>query len=401
MVVRASIDAVIAGVAATPVTKKGPRPIRDVMFEMAREAVEDSGLDPKDIDGLFLTPPGLNPELFMMFAAHMGKYLGIPTKTLTLVENGGVTAALALRFAVDEVTLGRCRAALVIAADHRTSVVDTSDFQQTLRQGAYAQVSLQGSYDGAFGAGAPIPFYAMSGQRYMHETGTTIEQVADCVVRLREHAAQHPGAQFREPATRDEILNAPMQSPPLTLPMCCPFSSGAAAAVVTSLDVAKGLKKPVARVTGVGEWHEPEHFCPVTGSMSEYKSAQMAVAEACTQAGIKSTDVDVAEVYGVFAPTELMLYEDLGWCAKGKAARWVAEGRNTWGGDIVVNPTGGRICYGHPAGATPLMEVVEVARQLTARAPGRQVPDARLGLIHAEHGCLNGSIVMTFERMGA
>ncbi len=397
----ANLDAAILGVASTPVTRKGKKPIRDTFFDMAREAVADAGLSPKDIDGLFLTPPGLNPDLFMMFAAHMGKYLGIPTKTLTVFENGGVTAALALRFAIDEVTLGRCRAALVVAADHRTSVVDTSDFQQTLRHGTDAQVSLQGSYDGAFGAGAPVPFYAMSGQRYMHECGVTIEEVADTVVRLREHAATHPGAQFREPATRAEILSSQMQSPPLTLHMCCPFSSGAAAAVVVPVDRAQKSGRPYVRVTGVGEWHDPEHFCPVTGSMSDYRSARQASAEAFGQAGVEVEDIDVAEVYGVFAPTEMMLYEDIGWCKKGEAARWVANKGNTWGGDVVVNPTGGRICYGHPAGATPLLETVEIVRQLTGRAPGRQVENARIGLTHAEHGCLNGSIVTVLVGPGA
>jgi benzoylsuccinyl-CoA thiolase BbsB subunit len=333
----------------------------------------------------------------MMYAAHMGKYLGLSTRSLSLFENGGVTAGLALRFAIDAVAVGRCRAALVLAADQRPRMIFEGDFEDALRRGANGQVSLMGSYEGAFGVGAPVALYAMSGQRYMHEYNVSLADVADCVVRLRDHAVDHPHAQFRHPTTRDEVLAAKPQSPPLTTPMCCPVSSGAAAIAVTSLEDAATDGRPTARLAGIGEWHDPEHFCPVTGSMTTYLSAVNAAAQAYEEAGIGPADVDVAEIYGVFAPTEMMLYEDLGFCEKGQAADWIRAGGNTWGGDVVINPSGGRICYGHPAGATPALETIEVVRQLRGESPGKAVEGARWGMTHAEHGCLNGSIVMVFE----
>jgi acetyl-CoA acetyltransferase len=122
--------------------------------------------------------------------------------------------------------------------------------------------------------------------------------------------------------------------------------------------------------------------------------------QAFAEAGRSPAEVDVAEVYGVFGATELILYEDLGFCEKGKASQFLADGRSTHGGDLVINPTGGRMSLGHPAGATPLYEVAEVVRQLRGDALGTQVQGARVGLVHAEHGMMNGSVVCIFEGRG-
>jgi acetyl-CoA acetyltransferase len=107
--------------------------------------------------------------------------------------------------------------------------------------------------------------------------------------------------------------------------------------------------------------------------------------------------VDVAEVYGVFAATELMLYEDLGFFDKGKAADAVRDGETRLDGKIPMNPSGGRLSLGHPPGATPMYEFVEIVRQLRGEAGERQVKSPGVGLIQAEHGMLNGAVVMLLE----
>ena len=137
---------------------------------------------------------------------------------------------------------------------------------------------------------------------------------------------------------------------------------------------------------------------PRRGSLTRFESVERAAAEALGQAGRTIDEVDVAEIYGVFGATELILYEDLGFCPKGQGHAFLTEGRATLGGDVLINATGGRISFGHPAGATPLYEVVEIVRQLRGEAPGLQAPDPSLGLVHAEHGMMNGSIVLAMER---
>jgi acetyl-CoA C-acetyltransferase len=105
----------------------------------------------------------------------------------------------------------------------------------------------------------------------------------------------------------------------------------------------------------------------------------------------------VADVYGVFSATELILYEDLGFFARGQAARAVKDGLTSGAGHTVFCTTGGRLSMGHPAGATPLYSAVEVVEQLRGEARGQQLSKADVGMIHAEHGMLNGSLVAIFE----
>jgi acetyl-CoA C-acetyltransferase len=395
----AASDVAIIGAFASPITKAPAGPLRQVFANAAIATLRDAGVEPRAVDGLITTPPGINPDIVVMFGAFLAKYLGLTTRVLEVIENGGTTSALALRVAANEVALGRVKYCLVLAADERYQL-DMSDPNYLLRFGAVANIGLQGAYDGIYMGGFPVPAYAMAAQRYMHEHGATLEDFARAVVQLREHAARHPGAQYRAPTTVEKVIASPVQSPPLTLEMCCPVSSGAAGVLLTTTDEARRLGQPFVRIAGIGGWHEPEHFLPVAleRSFTEYRSAVEASRAAYEEAGIGPDDVDAAEIYGVYAPTELMLYEDLGFVAdKGGAVAALRAGRFDFGGDVVMNPSGGRICYGHPAAATPLLETIEIVEQLRGRARGRQVDGARVGLTHAEHGCLNGSVVTLYE----
>ena len=378
----------ISGVGAVPVTRELSRPIPDLCAQVAREAMADAGLGRDDIDGLFVTPAAMSGEPWLMWAANLSAFLGIPTRHLGLYENGGASSMLALRSAMDAVASGRIDHALVIASDTRPDF-DSSRYEAFLRVVTQQATALYGPFHAIMGLGTPIPIYAMSAQRYQHEYGATDEDLARVSVRLRGHASEHPLAQFRKPITVEEVLSSRLLSPPIRLLQAAGISSGACAVVVS-----RGQGVPI---TGYGEYHDPSHFIPRDAPLTRFVSVVEAASEAFSQAGRRPEQVDVAEIYGVFAATELMLYEDLGFCEKGEGAAFANGGHTTWGGDLVVNPTGGRISFGHPAGATPIYELIEVVRQLRGDAPGRQVPGARVGLVHAEHGMMNGSVVMLLE----
>lgn len=389
----------IAGVGSIPVRRDLEAPLLDTVVQVAQEAVRDAGLGISEIDGLFVTPARMSGEPWLMYVANLAEYLGVKTKASFMVENGGATALLCLRSAMDAVALGRCEAALVIASDTRP-MFDTNHFESFVRNVVFTTTSLYGPVHAICGLGAPIPIYAMSHQRYMHEYGVTEAQVAMASVVLREHANKHPEAQFRDPITVDDVLSSKRLSPPIHLLQAAGISSGAVALVVTRADAVRDHSRPRVELSGYGEHHEDSHFIPRRGSLTTFPSVVEAGKQAFAEAGRSPAEVDVAEVYGVFGATELILYEDLGFCEKGKASQFLADGRSTHGGDLVINPTGGRMSLGHPAGATPLYEVAEVVRQLRGDALGSQVQAARVGLVHAEHGMMNGSVVCIFEGRG-
>jgi acetyl-CoA acetyltransferase len=111
------------------------------------------------------------------------------------------------------------------------------------------------------------------------------------------------------------------------------------------------------------------------------------------QAGIGPGDVDVCELHDCFAQNEVISYEALGLCPEGGAEKFVDDGDNTYGGRIVVNPSGGLLSKGHPLGATGLAQCYELTHQLRGTAGGRQVDGAELALQH--NLGLGGAAVVT------
>jgi len=387
----------VAGVGTTPVTRDHPAPLPDTVARTCRAALADAGIPASDVDGLFVTPPRMAAESWMMYAAHIGEFLGFSTRCLVQVQNGGCSALLAMRAALDAVALGRCEVALVIASDGRP-IMDLQHLQSFVRRAVFRTTGLYGPINALFGFGAPVPIYAMSHQRYLYEHDLTEADVAEISVRLRAHANAHPLAQFRTPITVDEVLASPYISPPIRLLQAAGISTGVAVAVITRAEVAKETGRPVVVLRGVGEHHDPSHFAPRRGRLTSFPAVRAAASEAMTDAGIAPADIDVAEIYGVFGATECIVLEDIGFCPPGQATTFVRDGKTTLGGDVLVNPTGGRLSFGHPAGATPLYEVAEIVRQLRGEAPGLQADEAQLGLVQAEHGMNNGVVVMILER---
>jgi len=231
----------------------------------------------------------------------------------------------------------------------------------------------------------------------MLEYGVREEEIAHVPVVLRRNAASNPLAQFRDPISVEDVLASRVVSPPVHLLECCPMSEAGAAVVLASEDAARRLGRDAVWITGMGEWHDASHFTPARGRIDRFPAVERSAAQALASAGIGPGDVDVAEVYGVFAATELITYEAIGFFPEGRAARAVVGGATGPGERPAINPSGGRLSLGHPPTVTPILETIEVASQLAGRAGPRQVRPARIGLVQAEHGMENGSIVFVLE----
>ena len=118
--------------------------------------------------------------------------------------------------------------------------------------------------------------------------------------------------------------------------------------------------------------------------------------EVYEQSGYGPTDVDVIELHDCFSANEMITYEGLGLCAEGGAGELIDSGAVTYGGDWVVNPSGGLISKGHPLGATGLAQCTELVWQLRGMAEKRQVEGAKIALQH--NLGLGGACVVTMYR---
>jgi acetyl-CoA acetyltransferase len=178
--------------------------------------------------------------------------------------------------------------------------------------------------------------------------------------------------------------------------MACPPTCGAAAAIVVSRDFAKRhTLNPRVRIaaqamtTDTPVTLESHDMINLVGSDMTKRAANL-VYEA---AGIGPGDIRVIELHDCFAHNEVITYEGLGLCGEGQAQKFIADGDNTYGGQVVTNPSGGLLSKGHPLGATGLAQCFELTHQLRGTAGARQVEGVRHGLQH--NLGLGGACVVT------
>src|SRR5439155_314713 len=165
---------------------------------------------------------------------------------------------------------------------------------------------------------------------------------------------------------------------------CCPTTDGAAAVVVCRADLARSFTGMPVWPLGIGlaAVSGQPYYKPSFGYVG-FEATVRAAEQAYTQAKLTPPQVDFAEVHDCFTITEILNYEDLGFCARGEGGRFVEEGRADLGGEKPVNPSGGLKSYGHPVGATGVRMLYELATQLRGQAGARQVKGAKIGLAAA------------------
>ena len=249
---------------------------------------------------------------------------------------------------------------------------------------------------------APIApqFFGNAGREHMEKYGTTPEHFAKIGYKNHKHSVNNPYSQFQDEYSLEQIKAAPMVWEPLTKLQCCPTSDGAGAAILASEEFVKkhGLQKNAVEILGMAM---TTYFTTTFSEKSSmklvgYDMTKEAARRVYEQAGVGPENVDVVELHDCFSANELITYEALGLCPEGKAGEFIDSGANTYGGKVVVNPSGGLISKGHPLGATGLAQCAEMNWQVRGQADKRQVKDAKIALQH--NLGLGGAAVVTMYR---
>jgi acetyl-CoA acetyltransferase len=247
--------------------------------------------------------------------------------------------------------------------------------------------------------GAP-QIFGNAGREHMERYGTTAEQFAKIGWKNHKHSVNNPYSQFQDEYSLEDILKAPMVFEPLTKLQCCPTSDGAGAAILASEDFVRrhNLQSQAVEIAGMAMVTDMtstfgERSCiKLVGSDMTKKAAQLVY----ERSGLGPENVDVIELHDCFSTNELITYEALGLCPEGKGGEFVDSGAQTYGGRVVVNPSGGLISKGHPLGATGLAQCSELTWQLRGKADARQVQGAKVALQH--NLGLGGAAVVTMYR---
>jgi acetyl-CoA acetyltransferase len=237
-----------------------------------------------------------------------------------------------------------------------------------------------------FGKAPAAPqMFGNAGIEHMEKYGTTAEQFAKIGWKNHKHSVNNPYSQFQDEYSLEDILNAPTVFGPLTKLQCCPTSDGAGAAIIASEDFIKqnGLEDKAVEIIGMAMTTDfPSSFEKSMIKMVGSDMTKAAAQKVYDQSGLGPENVDVVELHDCFSCNEMITYEGLGLCPEGKGGEFVDSGAQTYGGQVVVNPSGGLISKGHPLGATGLAQCAELNWQLRGEADKRQVDGAKVALQH-------------------
>jgi acetyl-CoA C-acetyltransferase len=364
--------------------------VQELAFEAFRDALNDAGIGREALDASVIAAV---PEYHKQrsVAGVVQEYLNLNPLPTWLTEAACASGSAAIRTGWMAIQSGLHDVVAVIGCQKMTEL-DTGDILALM--GRVGEVQ----WESVFGTTFP-GYYAMFATRHMHDYGTTREQLLQVAVKNHFYGARNANALFRKEITLEKALASDPVASPFCVFDCCANADGAACLILAGEGKAREMAgDKVVWLDGLG--------C-ATASMSILRrpsltglpSAREAAAQAYRQAGIGAQDVRVAEVHDCFTIAEIMAYEDLGFCEKGKGGRYIEERRPYIdGGGVAVNVDGGLKAKGHPIGATGVSMAYEICRQLRGECGERQVPNADVGLTHNVGGIGQYCFVHVFKK---
>ena len=342
----------------------------DLMAQGIYRALEDAGLELKDVDGLFCATTQARTS-----AMSLVEYLGLPNIYTDSTIVGGSSFEVHVAHAQAALAAGLCTVA----------VIAYGSTQRTVGRRA-ASAREYNAYETPYRPFLPATAYAMAASRHMHEFGTTREQMAEVAVAARKWAQLNPVAWEKKPLSIQDVLGARPISYPFTVRDICLVTDGGGAIIMTTAERARSMKNPPVYVLGCGQsiTHASITSMPNLTHTGAIESGRQAYA----MAGMKASDIKVLALYDAFTINTILFIEDLGFCPKGEGGRFVEGGAIAPGGSLAVNTNGGGLSYCHP-GMYGLFILIEAIRQLRGECGARQVADAHTAIVHGNGGVLS------------
>lgn len=375
----------IIGVGCTKFGERWDASAGDMLVDAFKEAIEDAGIEPKDIQAAFggtaMPETHIGPG-----GTPIAEYLRLDYVPFSRNENYCCTGADAIRYASYAIASGVVDIALAIGVE-KLKDVGTPGLPvggvTTPPRNTFIYPILSGG-PGSFAVLATAYF-----QKYGLDFQTGKEMLARISAKSHYNGSLNPRAHLRKAVTVQEIMNAPFIAWPLGLFDCCGVSDGGAAAIVVRADQAKNFRKDPIYIKSLqicSTSGEPEEWTDGPWDATYIEMNRQAARRAYAEAGITNPreEIDFAEIHDCFSITEAVVMEDLGFSATGKVKDDVFAGRFNHDGAQPMNISGGLKSFGHPIGATGLRMIYELCTQFQGRAeyPERQLKDVKLGLTH-------------------
>ncbi|MBC2716344.1 MAG: thiolase family protein [Desulfobacteraceae bacterium] len=363
----------IIGIGEVPTGTYPNRSRWDIIYETCIAAVRDAGIDKNDVEGVVTVAPQAQPQISAEISfGKIPEELGLKgCREVCICNAGGASTSNCLRLAEQYIESGQAKIVLI----PHVTVHSTIPMPDLINFFAKAGIDLQWEYPYGTTYNGII---AMMTRRYMHDSGTTEEEMASVVVSLRKWAAMDENSIFygKEVPPVEKILSSGMVSSPLHKRECNVLADGGGAMVVASAEIAKKMGVPAAYKLG----ESSRYFSAFTTTRTNEELTngyRDATGEALADAGVSKEDINLWNVYLAYPVGHTMFMEAAGLCEPGQAGKVFMEGHTWPGGKMPWATIGDATGRGHTGSGVSMATYIETARQMMGKAGERQVPDAK------------------------
>ncbi|RFU20545.1 lipid-transfer protein [Geodermatophilus marinus] len=385
--------AAIAGIGATEFSKKSGRSEWRLACESVLAALDDARIGVEEVDGFALFTMETNPEI------AVARALGIPELSFfSRIPHGGGGACAPVQQAALAVATGVADVVVVYRAFNERSghrfgagpppFAYTANTDQEYR-----------NWINPYGLLTPAQQEAFLARLYMQKYGATSADFGRISVLSRKRAANNPKAWFYErPITLEDHQNSRLIADPLRLLDCCQESDGGQALVIVSTERARDLPHPPAVISAAAQGVGPQQI-----SMSSYyredidrmPEVELVAKQMWRQAGIGPDHVDAAILYDAFTPMVLLQLEEYGFCGRGEAKDFIADGNLELDGRLPVNTHGGQLGEGYIHGVNGIAEGVRLVRGSSVNQPVKPIDTV---LVTGGSPVPHSALVLTADR---
>jgi acetyl-CoA C-acetyltransferase len=383
----------VLGIGKTPHKIQHHKSLRDLIVEAGQKAIDDAGIERRDIQALYVGNVGSVGFCFENSTGLMAvDHLGLVPSAAVRVEAACGTGAWALHLGCAAILSGLYDTVMVLGAEKMNDLA-TVEATSLIAQAADSKEE--------YFSGLTFPSgTALTARKYMQTYGCTEEDLANVSVKNHYYGARNPYAHLRFECTVDEVMRSPKVADPLKLFEVCPMTDAGSALILCREEMLRDRPdKPQVFVTATsmasGTW-----YAASDGLDESFDLLARPAQKAYAMAGISADDIDVAEIYNSFAIQEPLGIEALGFAERGDGWKGAADGSTWLDGKVAVNLSGGLLCKGHPLGATGTSQAVDIIEQLRGTAPAEiQRKDAAIGISACRGGPGSVGAVHIYQRL--
>jgi acetyl-CoA acetyltransferase len=358
-------EAAIVGIGQTEFSKNSGRSELQLASEAVAAALDDAGLQPRDVDGMTTFTLDTSDEI------EVARAVGIGDLTFfSRIPHGGGAAVGVIQQAAMAVATGIAEVVVCYRALNGRSGMR---YSSGVGEGIATADLVHWSWYLPFGLMTPTSWVAMFTERYMHEYGCTSLDLAQVAVSTRAHAVNNPHAFFyQRPLTIEDHQNSRYIAVPLRLYDCCQETDGGTACIITTPERARDLKHPPALIRGVAQAAAADQESMTSfyrPSISSLPEMDLVARQVYQQSGLRPADIDAAIIYDAFTSIVLWQLESFGFCGVGEGKDFVKDGNLEAGGRLPTNTHGGQLSEAYIHGMNGVNEGVRLIRGTSTNQP--------------------------------